>query len=99
MVTRAIAARAIRSTMSSSLFLVKRPNIAKAVPQVLTRISIVSRICDQPGFITMSERVKIAKVISVIGRQIFNASHMVRMKEASAIRAETAAVSDVGGDN
>ena len=36
----------------------------------------------------MFERVKIAKVISVIGRQIFSASHIVRMKDASAMRAE-----------
>ena len=47
----------------------------------------------------MLERVKIANVISVIGRQIFNASHIVFMNDASAIRADIAAVSDVGGDN
>ena len=42
---------------------------------------------------------KIANVISVIGAQILSASHMVRMNDALAIRAETAAVSEVGGDN
>ena len=42
------------------------------------------------------ERVKIANVISVIGRQIFSASHIVFMNDASAMRAETAAVSEVG---
>ncbi len=38
-------------------------------------------------------------VISVIGAQILSASHMVRMNDALAIRAETAAVSEVGGDS
>ena len=47
----------------------------------------------------MLERVKIAKVISVIGAQIFSASYMVLRKDALAIRADTAAVSDVGGDS
>ena len=42
---------------------------------------------------------KIANVISVIGAQIFSASHMVRMNDALAIRADTAAVSEVGGDS
>ena len=37
--------------------------------------------------------------MSVIGRQTFNATHMVCTKEASAMRAEMAAVSEVGGDN
>src|SRR5687767_13674739 len=60
---------------------------------------MVSRTCNQPGLMTMLDRVKIANVISVMGRQIFSASHMVRMKDASAIRAETAAVSEVGGDS
>ena len=35
----------------------------------------------------------------VIGRQIFSASHMVRMNDAFAMRAQTAAVSDVGGES
>src|SRR3990167_10608533 len=69
------------------------------MPQVLTVTRQVSTICSQPGFITMSERVKMAKVIIVIGRQIFSASHMVRMNDASAMRAEIAAVSEVGGDS
>src|SRR3989304_3508512 len=47
----------------------------------------------------MSDRVNMAKVMSVIGRQISNATHMVRMKEASAMRADMAAVSEVGGDS
>ncbi|MNC94803.1 hypothetical protein D3C83_117570 [compost metagenome] len=37
--------------------------------------------------------------MSVIGRQILSASHMVCMKSASAIFAEMAAVSEVGGDS
>ncbi len=40
-----------------------------------------------------------ANVISVIGAQIFSASYMVLRNEALAMRAETAAVSEVGGDN
>ncbi len=68
-------------------------------PQVPISTSSVSTSCGQPVVTTMFERVKIAKVISVIGRQIFSASHIVRMKDASAMRAETAAVSEVGGDN
>ena len=40
-----------------------------------------------------------AKVINVIGMQIFSASYMVRMNEALAMRAETAAVSEVGGES
>src|SRR6266545_3037774 len=70
-----------------------------AMPQVLIATSSVATICGQPGFTTISERTKIANVIIVIGMQILSASYMVRRKEALAIRAETAAVSDVGGDN
>ena len=42
---------------------------------------------------------KIAKVMSVIGRQILSASSMVRMNDALAMRAATAAVSEVGGES
>src|SRR6187402_3488026 len=69
------------------------------MPQVEIRTSMVSAICHQPGFTTMLGRVKIANVISVIGRQIFSASHIVRRNDALAMRAETAAVRDVGGDS
>src|ERR687896_423805 len=69
------------------------------MPQVEIRTSIVSAICSQPGFTTMLGRVKIANVINVIGRQIFSASHMVRKNDALAMRAETAAVSEVGGES
>src|SRR6266511_5763705 len=69
------------------------------MPHVLTSTSSVSTICGQPGFTTMFERVKIANVIIVIGRQIFSASYMVLRKDALAIRAETAAVSEVGGES
>src|SRR5215475_5685897 len=69
------------------------------MPQVLISTSSVSAICIQPGFTTMLERVKIANVISVIGAQILSASYMVRRNEALAIRADTAAVSEVGGDS
>src|SRR4029079_12250642 len=70
-----------------------------ATPHVPTVTRIVSISCVHPGFTTISERVKMAKVISVIGRQILSASHIVRMNDASAMRAEIAAVSEVGGDN
>ena len=73
--------------------------MAKATPLVPTNTSSVAPTCDQPGFTTMSERVKMANVISVMGAQILSASYMVRMNEASAMRAETAAVSEVGGDS
>src|SRR3989339_1387952 len=69
------------------------------MPQQAIATSSVSTICGQPGFTTMSERMKMAKVMIVMGRHSFSACHMVRMKDASAIRAETAAVSEVGGDN
>src|SRR5262245_6875747 len=73
--------------------------MAKVMPHVLTSTRVVSTICSQPGFTTMFERVKIANVISVIGAQIFSASYMVRRNDAFAIRADTAAVSEVGGDS
>ena len=76
-----------------------RPNIANVMPSVLTRTSSVSATCSHPVVVTMLERVKIANVISVIGAQILSASNMVRMNETLAIRAETAAVSEVGGDS
>ena len=69
------------------------------MPSVLISTSIVSAICSQPGFTTMLERVKIANVIMVIGAQIFSASYMVRRNDALAMRADTAAVSEVGGDS
>src|SRR5690606_41614019 len=47
----------------------------------------------------MSLRMKIANDMRVIGTQILSASNMVRMNEASAMRADTAAVSEVGGDS
>jgi len=40
-----------------------------------------------------------AKDMSVIGSQSFSASHMIQMKEASAVLATTAAFSDVGGES
>src|SRR5690606_16774556 len=73
--------------------------IAKARPDVPMSMATVLRTCVQPGVTTISERVKTAKVISVIGRQSLSASHIVRMKEASAMREEMAAVSEVGGDS
>ena len=99
MVTNANTASSTRDGMSAAKFSKNRPNIAKATPQVPISTSSVSAICGQPVVTTMSERVKIANVISVIGTQIFSASYIVRMNEASAMRAETAAVSEVGGDS
>src|SRR5690242_12925772 len=93
------AASTTRSAMSAAAMAVKRPNIAKATPEVPTNTSSVSHTCGQPGSVTISERVKIANVIRVMGAQILRASYMVRMNEASAMRAETAAVSEVGGDS
>ena len=87
------------SAISAAGFSEKRPNMANAMPQVPITTMIVSAICNQPGLMTMLERVKIANVISVMGRQILSASHIVRMNDASAIRADTAAVSEVGGDS
>src|SRR5262245_61700687 len=75
------------------------PNMANVMPTVLMRTRVESATCIQPGFTTILKRVKIANVISVIGAQILRASYMVRRNEALAIRAETAAVSEVGGDN
>ena len=69
------------------------------MPQQAIATRSVSAICGQPGCVTMSERAKMVKDMKVMGRHSFSDSHMVRMKEASAIRAETAAVSEVGGDN
>lgn len=69
--------------------------MAKVKPAVTAAISKESMICVQLGSTTMSEWMKIARDMSVIGRQSFSASHMVRMKEAPAILAATAAVSDV----
>src|SRR5215207_4224727 len=69
------------------------------MPSVEISTRMVSPICGQPGFTTMLERVKIANVIKVIGAQIFSASYMVRRNEALAMRAETAAVSEVGGES
>ena len=40
-----------------------------------------------------------ANVIRVMGAQILSASYIVRMNDTSAMRAETAAVSEVGGDS
>ena len=88
-----------RNPMSTVGSTWQRPNIAKVMPSVLTSTSIMSAICSQPGFTTMFGRVKIANVISVIGAQILSASYMVLRKDALAIRAETAAVSEVGGDS
>src|SRR5690606_13347037 len=85
--------------MSGTAMSVKRPNIAKVMPQVPMMARMGAAICAQPVTTTMSVRAKIAKVISVIGRQIFSAIHMVRMKDASAMRAEMAAVSEVGGES
>src|SRR5262245_23975358 len=93
------SAKSERNVMSIAGCSCERPNIAKVMPQVLISTRVVSAICSQPGFTTMFERVKIANVISVIGRQIFNASYMVFRNEALAMRAETAAVSEVGGDS
>jgi hypothetical protein len=88
-----------RKAMSTPAFSVNRPNIAKVMPQVAMITSTVAATCGQPVVVTISERVKTANVISVIGMQIFSASHIVRMNEASAMRDAIAAVSDVGGDS
>jgi len=69
------------------------------MPQQAIATSMTSAIWFHPGLTTMLERTKMANVMIVMGRHSFSASHMVRMKDASAIRAETAAVSEVGGDN
>src|SRR4029453_3104058 len=97
--TNEIAATRQRSKMSMAGFGWIRPNIAKVIPSVLTRTSSVSAICNHPVVVTMLERVKIANVMRVMGAQIFSASNMVFMNDTLAIRAETAAVSEVGGDN
>src|SRR5690554_6275647 len=73
--------------------------MANAVPLVPITTRTVARNWGQPVVTTMSVRAKIAKVMSVMGKQIFNASHIVRMNDASAMRAEIAAVSEVGGDS
>src|SRR5688500_2454337 len=99
MVTNASAANSTRDGMSAAKLAKILPNIANATPHVPINTRIVSAICGQPVVTTMLERVKIANVMSVIGRQIFNASHIVVMKEACAIFADTAAVSEVGGDS
>src|SRR5262249_42755535 len=88
-----------RSRISLAAFSEYRPNIEKVMPQVLMSTKIVSTICIQPGSTTMFGRVKIANVMSVIGAQIFSASYMVLRNDALAMRAETAAVSDVGGES
>src|ERR1044072_2147568 len=69
------------------------------MPSVLINTKVVSAICSHPGFTTMFGRVKIANVNMVIGAQIFSASYMVRRNDALAMRADTAAVSEVGGDS
>src|SRR5262245_46410721 len=93
------AASTQRVAMSAAGCSSQRPNNAKVMPQVLTSTSSVSAICVQPVVTTMLGRVKIANVISVIGAQILSASYIVRRKLALAMRAETAAVSEVGGDS
>src|SRR5688500_5837036 len=85
--------------MSIALLSVKRPNIAKATPHVPIVVMMTSPTWTQPVVMTSPDRMKIAKVMSVIGKQIFRASHIVRMNEALAMRADTAAVSEVGGDS
>src|SRR4030067_259321 len=89
----------MRARILPHKFLIHRPNTAKANPQLPTVTSRMSPICAQPSFTTRFERVKSANVRTVIGRQIFSASHMVRMNDAFAMRAETAAESDVGGES
>ena len=98
-VTKDSAAIATRARKSAPTLRKNRPNIANATPQVPLVTTKTSMIWPQPGFSTRSERVKIANVIRVIGAQILSASYMVRMNDVFAIRAETAAVSDVGGES
>src|SRR5262245_2094601 len=69
------------------------------MPHVLTSTSSVSAICAHPVVTTMFGRVKIAKVIIVIGAQILSASYMVLRNDALAMRADPAAVNDVGGES
>ena len=88
-----------RAGISAFQFSKHRPNIAKAAPQVPVVTTRTSPICPQPGFTTRSERLKSANVMSVIGRQIFSATYMVCMNDVFAMRADTAAVSDVGGES
>src|SRR5688500_8129608 len=83
--TNDIAAMQQRSTMSMNGFRWARPNIAKVMPSVLMRTRSVSATCNHPVVVTMLERVKIAKVMRVMGAQIFSASNMVFMKDTFAI--------------
>src|SRR3970040_59247 len=99
MVTNENTANTTRAGASAFQFSKHRPNIANPTPQVAVVTTRTSPICPQPGFTAISERVKIAKVMSVIGRQILSASIMVRMTDALAMRAATAAVSEVGGES
>src|SRR5262245_31838072 len=97
--TKEAAATQSRRGISMPRFCEVRPNMANATPTVLTSTNRVSATISQPGFTTMLVRVKMANVMSVIGAQILSASYMVRMNETLAMRAETAAVSEVGGDS
>src|SRR3970040_183173 len=99
MVTNENTANSTRAGTSAFQFSKHRPNIANPTPQVAVFTTRTSPICPHPGFTAISERVKIAKVMSVIGRQILSASSMVRMNDALAMRAATAAVSEVGGES
>jgi len=62
----------------------------QVMPEVAIATSNVSASCAHPGFTTMSERMKVANDMKVMGRHSCSASHMVRMNEASGIRAATA---------
>src|SRR5215470_16251822 len=99
MTTKDTAASAQRSAMSDAGRATKRPNMATVTPDVAISTSTVATTCAQPGLITISERAKIAKVMKVIGAQILSASYMVRRNDALAMRADTAAVSEVGGES
>src|SRR5262249_29526425 len=77
----------------------KRPTMATVAPDVAISASTVAATCAQPGLTAISERAKMAKVMNVIGAQILSASYIVRRNDALAMRADTAAVSEVGGDS
>src|SRR5262245_56667467 len=96
---KAAAATSQRRNQSTARLRCVRPNIAKAMPSVLASTSSVSATANHPVVVTMLERGKIANVMRVIGAQILSASNIVRMNDTLAMRAETAAVSDVGGDS